>query len=326
MEFGVIIACSGESLRFARGCCASVRYFMPEVPICLIVDGRLSVDDLVRTYGATVLDRDTVMDPTLRARSFGWGLTKMIAFWESPWETFLCLDPDTMVWGDVARFGDFAHYDVLLDQQFARAEGGGIVNPLLCDFLDQPSPDAALRRQVVDRCLFDLGRLEEHFPDFAWRDHLYGFSWTGAFFARRGLFPLGAYVELLDFAERHPGVFIGGEMGFLNFMVFSAVARGSVRATNEPLQVLVCEEDPTTLRQRFSVSADGPVVRAGDAAVIHWTGPRKPTLWSRALPAPMTFMRRRHLRDAYGATGLRADWMLLREDLVGGPAGEASRP
>jgi hypothetical protein len=298
-----------------------VRYFMPGVPICLIVDGRLRVDDLARTYGVTVLDHDTVADPMLRARSFGWGLTKMIAFWESPWETFLCLDPDTMVWGDVQRLGNFDRYDVVLDQQFARGVDGTIVNPMLCGFLGQPKPDAALRRQVVDRCLFDIEQLEEHFPDFDWRCHLHSFAWTGAFFARRGLFGLDAYIELLDFAERHPGVFIGGEMGFLNFMIFRAVDLGTVRATNEPLQVLVCEEDPNELRRRFAVSERGPEVRDGDAAVIHWTGPRKPTVWSRALPAPMTFMRRRHVHQAYGATGLRAGWMLLREELLGSLVG-----
>lgn len=335
MELGVVIACSGQSLRFARGCCASIRYFLGDAPICLIVDGKLPLHDLVETYGALVLDRHTVVDPALRTRSFGWGLTKMIALWESPWEAFLCLDPDTVVWGDVLGLADLDRYDVVLDQQFARNAQGLPVNPLLYDLLGQPKPDAALRRSVVERCLFDLDRLEQHFPDFDWRQHLHGFSWTGAFFARRGIFALEDYLELLDLTERHPGLFLGGEMGLLNFMIFRAAGRGALRVANQPLQVLVCEEEPDALRRRFAVrrvakgngnAASGlitgqavrePVVRAGDAAVIHWTGPKKPTPWSRHLPAPMTYMRRRCLRETRGLVGLRALLALLWEEAVG---------
>jgi hypothetical protein len=314
-DFGIVIACSDQSYLFAQGCCASIRHFLGDVPICLAVDGDFSTRRLRRTYGVHVLDRRTVADARLAARSFGWGLTKMVALWQCPWPRFLCLDPDTMVWGDVSRLGDFDRHDVVLDQQYVRTASGRAINPLLYQFLGQASPDAALRAAVVDRCLFDIDAIALHFPDFDWRRHLNGYAWTGAFFARRDMFELDEYIDLLDFAEAHPGVFLGGEMGFLNFMIFRAVERGELRVANVPLQVLVCEENPEALRRRFVVGASGPVVAPGDATVIHWTGPGKPTLSSRECPEPMTFMRRKYQRDAWGLGGAGAGLILRYEEL-----------
>ena len=42
-----------------------------------------------------------VADDQLRRRSYGYGLTKMIVLWESPFERFLYLDADTIVWGNL---------------------------------------------------------------------------------------------------------------------------------------------------------------------------------------------------------------------------------
>jgi hypothetical protein len=314
-DFGIVIACSSESYLFAQGCCASVRHFLGDVPLCLAVDGDFSTRRLRRTYGVHVLDRRTVEDARLAARSFGWGLTKMVAFWECPWPRFLCLDPDTTVWGDVLRLADFDRCDVVLDQQYVRTASGQAINPLLYQFLGKASPDAALRAAVVDRCLFDVTAIASHFPDFDWRRHLNGYAWTGVFFARRDVFELDEYIDLLDFAEAHDDVFVGGEMGFLNFMIFRAVERGTLRVANVPLQVLVCEENPGALRRRFVVDGAGPVVAPGDATVIHWTGPGKPTLSSGDCPEPMTFMRRKYQRDALGVGGAGADLMLRYEEL-----------
>jgi hypothetical protein len=312
-DFGIVISCSAQSYLFVKGCCASIRYFLGDVPICVLIDGRFDAADLVRTYGVRVINRLSPIDPALRDRSFGWGVTKMIAFWESPWETFLSLDPDTVVWGNPLRSADFRAADIILDQQYARDEAHGLVNPTLYDFLGRERPDRELRRAVVDYCLFDLARLERHFPAFRWQDYLYQFSWTGAFFARRGVLDIREYLDILAFADAHPGVFLGGEMGLLNFLIFRAAAAGRVRVDSAPLQVLVGEEDQAALARRFPVGTR-PVVADGDAAVIHWTGPRKPVLGCRNYAAPMTFARRKYHLDAHNRTGRLADWWMRWEE------------
>lgn len=98
-DFGIIVACAPHDYRLAKGTCASIRHFLGDVPICLLIDGDFPVTDLQRAYGVRVLPRSNVRNPELRRRSFGWGLTKMVSFWESPWEYFLFLDVDTVVWG-----------------------------------------------------------------------------------------------------------------------------------------------------------------------------------------------------------------------------------
>lgn len=99
-DFGIIVAYYRKDYNFAKGCCASIRYFLGNIPICLIVDGTFSVRELEKTYGVCALYRDNVTNHVLRERSFGLGLPKMVSFWESPWENFLYLDADTVVWGD----------------------------------------------------------------------------------------------------------------------------------------------------------------------------------------------------------------------------------
>ncbi|WP_434222373.1 hypothetical protein ACOKW7_03225 [Limnospira platensis CENA597] len=98
-DFGIIIACCFKDYHFAAGCCASIRYFGGDVPICLIVDGDFNTTSLEKTYGVKIINQKTVKHPFLKENSFGWGLTKMIAFWESPWQNFLFLDADTIIWG-----------------------------------------------------------------------------------------------------------------------------------------------------------------------------------------------------------------------------------
>jgi hypothetical protein len=311
-DFGIVIACSDQSYLFVKGCCASIRYFLGDVPICVLIDGDFSGADLARTYGATIINRCTPIEPALRERSFGWGLTKMIAFWEAPWSRFLSLDPDTIVWGDVLSF--FEDADLVLDQQYARTESGEIVNPLLFDFLGQPPPDAGLRRAVIDYCIFDTQQVQAYFPDFDWKRFLYQYAWTGVYFARRGIFDLDEYVELLAFADRHPGVFLGGEMGILNFLAFRAAGQGRLRVTNTPMQVLVPQETPEDLERRFPWRGR-PDLAPSEAAVIHWTGSGKPTLVSGRFAGPMRFARRQHQVYAHGSTGFATDLALCWEDL-----------
>jgi hypothetical protein len=100
-DFGIIIACCDQDYTFARGCCASIRYFLGDTPIALIIDGTFDTSPLEQTYGVKVINPSTVSSTFLKERSFGFGLTKMIAFWESPWKHFLYLDADTVVWFNI---------------------------------------------------------------------------------------------------------------------------------------------------------------------------------------------------------------------------------
>jgi hypothetical protein len=292
-NFGVIVACCAQDYLFAKGCCESIRYSLGDVPICLIIDGRLDVSDLIATYGVKTLTRSSIKSDFLRQASFGWGLTKMIAFFESPWETFLFLDADTNVWGDVLQYVDFSRYDAVIDQH------SHIHN-----------------EQEVNEFFFNTQLLEKIFPEFPWRDYQDHYFCTGTFFARRGIFTIDEYKSVLALANAHPYLFpYGGEMGFLNFMFCRAAHEGRIALGRADFQVICADFSRSELQEKFPVGVDQkPLIDRTPAAVIHWPG-RKPFFRSsRTHSAPMDYCRTQYLYKNKGLKGRRARLRLRLED------------
>lgn len=290
-DFGIIVACCYQDYLFAKGCCTSIRHFLGDVPICLIVDGTFSTSSLEKAYGVRILNHHNVSHELLRTRSFGWGKTKMIAFWESPWQHFLMLDADTNVWGNIIKYANFKNYDVIIDK-----------------------PRYGYSDEMISEFFFDVKEFEKYFPDFNWRTHRNDYFCTGTFFATRGIFSLGEYIEILDFTEKHPGIFKYGEMGFLNYMLFQAADAGKIRLEQVEMQLLVPDFAQEELKKRFPVEATGPVVQDEEATVIHWCGPKPMISTSKVYSEPMSFCRRQFLHNERGYTGATADFWLKIED------------
>ena len=289
-DFGIIVICCDQDYLFAKGVCASIRYFLGDVPICLLVDGTFSVAEVEKAYDVKVINRQNMTHDVLRERSFGWGTTRMIAFWESPWKHFLVLDADVAVWGNVLKYANFKDYDLIIDQP--------------C--YDYPE-------EAIVEYFFDLPIFEANFPGFNWRNR--PFVCPAVLFGTRGIFSLEEYVEILDFIDKYPNVFKYGDMGFLNFMIFRAADEGRLRLKQEDIQFLVPDFNQEDVKKRFPVTETGPTVQNDDATVIHWCGP-KPTLSnSETYTAPMSFFRHKFIKDAWGSTGLSAELTLQREDL-----------
>ncbi len=289
-DFGVIVICCDQDYALAKGVCASIRYFLGDVPIALLVDGDFSVQDAVDAYGVQVISRKTMQQEVLIQRSFGWGTTRMIAFWESPFEHFLIVDADVAVWGDLRRYAQFDQYDLIIDQ-----------------------PTAPYTEAMVQEFFFDLPRFENLFPNFDWRDR--PFVCPAVIFGTRGIFPLEEYLEILDLNDQYPGMFKYGDMGFLNFMIFRAADQGRLRLGQMDIQYLVCDFPPAETAARFPINEPGPQPQGEDAVVIHWAA-EKPRITSTGLyAAPMNFFRRKFLQDATGKTGAMATLTLQLEDL-----------
>lgn len=291
-DFGIIIACCDQDYMFAQGTCASIRHFLGDVPIGLIIDGNFSAEPLKQAYGVKVINRDTVSSPILKERSFGWGLTKMVAFWESPWKHFLFLDADTNVWGNILRFADFQNYDVIIDK---------------------PRYDCEFSDKEVSHFFFDIAGVEKYFPEFDWKKHRSHYFCTGTFFATRDIFSVEEYIELLDLNKRH-SIFKFGEMGMLNFMFCRAVDAGKIRLGQETMQLIVPDFEQASLKKRFPVHGNGPVLDDEDV-VIHWCGPKPTSITNQAYSDPMTFNRRKFVQDAWGKRGLTAEVLIKLGDL-----------
>lgn len=289
-DFGVIVICCDQDYLFAKGVCASVRHFLGDVPICLLIDGDFSVADAQKTYGVKVINRNNIRSEVLKKRSFGWGFTRMIAFWESPFKHFLLVDADVGIMGNIMKHANFKDYDVILDR-----------------------PCYGYSEEAVSTFFFNIPELEKHFPKFQWRDR--PFVCPGVLFGTRDIFSLDEYINLLDFNIKYPDVLRFGDMGTFNFMMFNAADEGRIRLGNADIQLIAPDFEQQEIKKRFPMSQNGPVVEKEDSTVIHWCGP-KPTLnTTKTYGDPMTFFRRKFLQDATGKTGAMADAVLKFEDV-----------
>lgn len=287
-SFGVVVTCCVGDYMFAKGCCASIRHFMGDVPLCLLVDGEFPLENMPELYGAKVIRRRDVKTPFLQAKSYGWGITKMIALWESPFERFLLLDADTIVWGDLRKLAAYDKYDVILNDHGAWPEA------------------------EVSKWFFKPEGIRRHFPSF--NSGLRGYANTGVMFMSRGIFDIAEYEEILDFAQSHPDLFFPGEQGFLNFMLFRARDAGRIRLGNAILQYIVPDHAMEESKAKFSFSNGTPSI-VGAPVVLHWCG-LKPFI-RRKVPTysePMTFFRKRFLSDLGIKSDAEIECLLLREE------------
>lgn len=264
---------------------------MPDVPVCFIFDGAKSPSLLAKLPNATVTTRETVNSQVLRENSFGPGVTKMVAFFESPFESFLYLDADTTVCGDLsptAAHLDF--YDIVTDK---RGE----------------YDDAAIKKWF-----FDIHHVENLFPNFDWQSHRRDYFCTGAFFSRRNSLKLHDYIKALEISKLKPSVFKFWEMGILNFLIFQSADNGSCRVLGIPFQ-LVSVDHPTEMLQGLFSRALAGRLHGYESCVFHYPV-TKPYLYQRkSFTYPMAYFRRQFQTTFLGRSRLTAEAFLNFEDL-----------
>jgi hypothetical protein len=263
---------------------------MPETQVCFLYDGPQAPEFLKALPGARTLDRSAVRSEILRERSFGPGITKMIAFFESPFEKFLFLDADTVVVGDVSRIPEWEDYDIIADR-------GGHYD------------DAE-----IDRWFFDTKSIESVVPSFDFRSHRGDYFCTGTFFARRGSLSLDRYLEMLDLNVKHPGLFKFWEMGFLNLMIFEAKDAKTARVDGVGYQRVVRDYDPKELERIFIKALNDPA-GTDTALVYHFPNPKQFLYQRSVYSEPMTYFRRHFLQGSRNWGSLRSESHLLTEDL-----------
>ncbi len=290
-NFGIIVVCCKSDYWSTKACCASIRYFLGDIPICLLIDGTFSVSDLQKAYGVQIINHNNVSNKILRQRSFGYGVTKMIAFWESPFEYFLLLDADTIVWGDILKYANFQQYDLIIDQ-----------------------PKTIYSDTDVNKWFFDTKKIGQHFPDFSWQNRDY--VCTGVILAKRGLFPLEQYIEMLDLQLNNPTMFFPGEMGFLNFMMFLGADKGNFRLGQSDIQIIVQDYEQEELKNHFLIEDSQPVLDNNEAKVIHYAGIKALMSNSSYYIEPMTFFRKKFLKDAFGLNNYLRELAIKKEEYL----------
>ncbi len=225
--------------------CASIRYFLPDTPIAVIADRDVCVDELVRVYDVTVLRTNSYLH-TFAIPLSGNYYVKWVAFLDAPFDRFLYLDSDAIVWGNVlARLQ-------LQDHQFMS--------------LNTSVPDSA---DALNNWWFDPVALRQLDPQFdPWGKPLFC---AGAFAAWKSLFTISEMRELLKLYHQHESVFRFGDQGFFNYAVFRKQQRGEIRVSSCDVQIPAPDLTDEEFLRRFSLDQ----LQRGhfpECAVLHFCG------------------------------------------------------
>jgi hypothetical protein len=214
--FGFVTGCHAEDKFMVQATLASMRYYCPAIPICLVVDGAFDVSDLVKEYDVIPLRVADLSSPDMRNLIGGDYRAKLAAMWEGPFDFYVWLDSDAIVWGDFTR-------QIRTDVDFQIFWSEVSIPP---DVIEIPS--------WLPHFYFDPQKVKQFDPDFDWRGHAY-FS-AGAFACRRNAIPFQKWAEVESRAEQISSVFAWGEMGMLNYHVHSMAQRGEIKTAMSNLQ------------------------------------------------------------------------------------------
>ena len=244
---GVIVLVSAGDMYLAKACCASIRHSMGDIPITLLVDGPdTNTAELERLPNVKRMVAQEVAGSECAELCTGFWV-KLLVFWMSPYERFLYLDADTLVWGDVRAYAEFDKYDFIAGYDFNR-------------------PRILRTVEEVQRYVFDVEFIKKLDPALDW--HGQELANNGVFFARRGVFSKARLLEL-----RRLPCWRCYEQGVLNYLRWRALRDGVPRVSGHRLQIFPAEETYSPEDRFMPRSWKRPVI-------VHWIG-GKPRLGRR---------------------------------------------
>jgi hypothetical protein len=270
-DIGFSVACHKGDVPLLRGCLASIRYFAPDAPICLVIDTDFDSRPFEKRYGVTTIRRRDVRHPGLRQWSFGPGITKLIAFWEAPFERIFHIDADAVLWGDVRQNVPDSEWDVVFNEPHEQ----------ITDYIQRTQ-------------YFDPQVIFNHIESFPWQGNPY--FQAGVLCVRRGALDVDEYLRMLEGQRKNPDVFINMDQGILNILVFRAVNSCKIHPLSAHLQSVVPVLSKPELESRFQIR-DGKPVPWVQPTVVHWAGPKPYKTNPDVFSLPMDFFREIGMRE-----------------------------
>lgn len=295
-KFGIVTACWQGDYFLVKATCASIRHFLGDIPICVIVDGDFSIQELENLYGVHPLYLSQLFHPELRQRCPGSSRAKLAAIWEGPFEHFIYLDSDAIIWGNPLEKFDFTTTDFVVMR---------------------PSSYGSLTKQQVSKWFFDVDKLLEIDPTFQWQNQPY--FCAGAFAAKRNCFDLQEYLRLETLGDKHPELFQFWDQGIVNYMVFSAHQAGLLTYQVIDIQVVTADHSKSELEQTFPCSIHHLPDTSEKTAIIHFCGNKPFIHKQKSFSKPFTASRLLHYRNLMGdsLTGrIKSLFQIFSEELT----------
>lgn len=240
---GVIVVTSPTDVYLAKASCASIRHVMGNIPITLLCDGaNTNTSELERLPNVSRMVAQEVLDEeTVQLFSGFW--VKLIALWKSPYERFLLLDADTILWGDIRTYAKLDEFALIAVRRFATLQTVQTV-------------------EEIQKYVFDVDVIKKIEP-FDWLGQ--PLTPSGAFFARRGAFTREDLLMLrrLDCWKCY-------DNGIFQFLLWRSTLRGAPKTTGFPFHLFPADTS--------SIPEDRFLPRDGKRpAIIHWIT-KKPKL------------------------------------------------
>ena len=286
--FGFVTGCHAGDKFMVQATLASMRHYCPDVPICLVVDGNFDVADLEQAYHLIVLRVSELSSPEMRKMISGNYRAKLAALWEGPFEFFVWLDSDAIVWGDfTSKISKDVDFQIFWNE------------------VSIP-PEATDIPAWLAHFYFDLEKIRQFDSEFEWRGLPYFCS--GTFACRREAITFETWRQTEQWASQAAGLFAWGEMGILNYLVHAKTQRGEIKSSMADLQHIWAHHGVKELAEDCGQSGWRFPPNISRPRVAHFCY-RKPLLIDRkAYSRPFTIARLAHHRRRRGALGA---WMAL---------------
>ena len=291
--FGFVTACHAGDKFMVGATLASIRHYCAGVPICLIVDGDVDVSDLQQEYDLIVLRIDELPSEKMRKLIGGSYRVKLAAMWEGPFEHYVWLDSDAIVWGDIRK-----NVRTDLDFQIFWPEVSIPVHA-------KEQPDWLVH------FYFDLAEIKKRNPDFEWRGYPY-FS-AGAYACRRNVISYEEWSEAEQWGIETPSIFKFGDQGILNYLVFAKSQRGEIKMDWADLQWSRNFGFDELIKTGSPFGWDFPA-QIDHPAILHFCGRKPSTLDFQCFSRPFTIARLAHHKALHSS--LAAWCRILQEDVA----------
>jgi hypothetical protein len=237
----VYVAASEYDARFTRICVASIRHFYPTVTVRLLPGGLLErnlCEEMRLHWGVSIAD--------IPSHDWGWGFVKLEPLFGPPGERFFVVDSDTVFAGRVLDAWE-GSADFLVD--------------------DEPQTETD-----THRLYYDWRKVADTDPGSAPPQFVFN---SGQWFGTAGKLTREDFEAWIEWTMprrlRHPGLFMPGEQGVLNYVINRVAARGFLRIDRRKIM---------RWPMHGMEGIDAASITAGVAppVVVHWAGIKRARL------------------------------------------------
>jgi lipopolysaccharide biosynthesis glycosyltransferase len=236
----VYIACYRYDIRLTRILVASIRYWYPDLPICLVKDefyGGYDTSEIESVWNVSTFPAETPI--------YGWGFGNLEPLFQSKKERCLVLDSDIVMAGKVLDLLEQFDEDFVVTYEKS----------------DNP--------KFIKAGYFDPDEVKKIDPDFNFRGYTFN---GGQFVASTGVLSRDDFARFVEWT--HPptmkvrGLFKYGDQGVLNYVLTKKCDLDQISLKR--IRFMEVADDP------FVLSVEDLRQRRGSPFVIHWCGLHNP--------------------------------------------------